>query len=156
MGAKPQSSPGSKDPGKSDPEALDELKEVEGKLYQQDTGLSIYVSSGRFDIQCCMRRLSEMMTKPRKLGNLRLARLARYLVGTEKLVLRFDHQEYGDTERIAVDSDWAGSEERCSTHAGLGFRGERLVGSWVASDQVRALNSGETELYAIVDAATSC
>ena len=60
-----------------------------------------------------------MMTKPRKLGNLRLARLARYLVGSQKLVLRFDHQEYGDTLRIAVDSDWAGSEERYSTHAGL-------------------------------------
>ena len=74
-----------------------------------------------------MKRLSEMMTEPRKLGNLRLARLARYLVGTEKLVLRFDHQEYGDTVRIAVDSDWAGSEERYSTHAGLEFHGEHLV-----------------------------
>ena len=105
MGAKPQSSPGSKDLGRTDPEALDELEDVEIKLYQQDTGISIYVSSGRFDI------LSEMMTKPRKLGNLRLARLARCLVGTKKLVLRFDHQEYGDIVRIPVDSDWAGSEE---------------------------------------------
>ena len=34
-GAKPQSLPGSKDLGKSDPEALDELEEVEAKLYQQ-------------------------------------------------------------------------------------------------------------------------
>ena len=42
--------PGGKDLGKSDPEALDELEEVEGKLYQQDTDISIYVSSGRFDI----------------------------------------------------------------------------------------------------------
>ena len=32
VGAKPQSSPGSKDLGRSDPEALDELEEVEGKL----------------------------------------------------------------------------------------------------------------------------
>ena len=86
VGAKPQSSSGSKDLGRSDPEALDEL--------------SIYVSSGRFDIQFCVKRLSEMMTKPRKMGNLRLARLARYLVGTQKLVLRFDHQEYGDIVRI--------------------------------------------------------
>ena len=55
VGAKPQSSPGSKDLGKSNPEALDELEEVEGKLYQQDTGISIYVSSGRFDIQFCVK-----------------------------------------------------------------------------------------------------
>ena len=52
-------------------------------------------------------------------------------MGTEKLVLRFDHQEYGDTVRIAVDSDWAGSEERNSTHAGLEFHGEHLVDSWL-------------------------
>ena len=91
------------------------------------------------------------MTKPRKLSNLRLARLARYHVGFEKVVLRFDHQEYGDTVRIAVDSDWAGSEERYSTHARLEFHGEHLVGSWVASDQVRALSSGEAELYGTVD-----
>ena len=76
-GAKPQSSPGSKNLGKSDPEALDELEEVEAKLYQQDTGISIYFSSGRFDMKFCMKRLSEMMTKPRKPGNLRLARPAR-------------------------------------------------------------------------------
>ena len=137
--------------GRSDPEALDELEEVEGKLYQQDTDISIYVSSGRFDIQFCVKRLSQIMTKPRKLGNLRLARLARYLVGTQKLALRFDHQEYGGIVRIPVDSDWAGSEEHCSTHAGLEFHGEHLVDSWVASDQVRALSSGEADLYGIVD-----
>ena len=72
-------------------------------------------------------------------------------MGTQKLTFRFDHQEYGDTVRIAVDSDWAGSEERFSTHEGLEFHGEHLVHSWVASDQVRALGSGEAELFGIVD-----
>ena len=56
--AKPQS-PGSKDLGKSDPEALDELEEVEGKLHQQDTGISIYVSSRRFDTQFCVKTWPE-------------------------------------------------------------------------------------------------
>ena len=133
--AKPQSSPGSKDLGRSDREASDELAEVEAKLYQQGTGISIYVSSRRFDILFCVKRLSEMMSKPRKLGNLRLARLARYLVGMQKLTLRFDHQDYGDIVRIPVDSHWAGSEERYSTHAGLDFHGGHLVDSWVPSDR---------------------
>ena len=92
-----------------------------------------------------------MMSKPRKMGNLQLARLSRYLVGTQKLTLRYDHQEYGDTVRIPVDSDWSGSEERYSTHEGLEFHGGHLVHSWVASDHVRALSSGEAELYGIVD-----
>ena len=82
------------------------------------------------------------MSKPRKMGNLRLSR---YLAGTQKLALRFDHQEYGDTVKIPVDSDWAGSQERYSTYAGLEFHGGHLVDSCVASDQVRALSSGEAE-----------
>ena len=53
--------------------------------------------------------------------------------------------------RIPVDSDWAGSEERYSTHAGLEFHGGHLVDSWVESDQVRAVSSGEAELHGIVD-----
>ena len=60
-------------------------------------------------------------------------------------------QEYGDIVRIPVDSDWAGSEERYFTHAGLEIHGGHLVDSWVASGQVRALSSGEAELHAIVD-----
>ena len=54
--------------------------------------------------------------------------------------------------RIPADADWAGSEQRCSTHAGLQFHRGHLVYSWVASDQVRAPSSGEAELYGIVDA----
>ena len=88
------------------------------------------------------------MTRPRKLGNLRLTRPARYLVGTQKLTLRFDHQEFCDIVRISVDTLWAGSEERYSTHAGLGGH---LVDSWVAFDQARALSSREAELYGNVD-----
>ena len=62
------SSLGSKGLGRSDPEALDELEEVEAKLYHQNTGISIYVSSGRLAMQFCVKRLSEMITKPRKAG----------------------------------------------------------------------------------------
>ena len=40
VSVKPHGSPGSKDFGKSDPEALEELEEVEGQLYQQDTGIA--------------------------------------------------------------------------------------------------------------------
>ena len=121
---------GSKDLGKSDPEAFFELEDGEATLHQQDTGIGMYASSGRFDMQVCvMKRLSEMMTKPRKVGNLRLATPARHLVGTQKFTLRFDHQEFSDIVRIPVDSDWAGSEERYSTQERLEFHGGHLVDS---------------------------
>ena len=67
------------------------------------------------------------------------------MVGTQMHTLRFDHQEQGDTVTIP------GSEECYITHAGLEFHGGHPVDSWVASDQVRALSSGEAEPYGIVD-----
>ena len=66
MGAKPQTHPGSKDLGKTDPEALDELEEVEAKLYQQDTGISIYMSSGRAVLRKETERDDDEATKDRQ------------------------------------------------------------------------------------------
>ena len=50
-------------------------------------------------------------------------------MGTQKLTLRFDHQEYGDIVTIPVASDWAGGEEPYSTYAGQEFHGGHLVDS---------------------------
>ena len=44
-----------KDLGRRGPEALDELAEPESKLYQQDTGMSVCVSSGRFEMRFCVK-----------------------------------------------------------------------------------------------------
>ena len=45
-----------------------------------------------------------MMTKPR--GQPSTCKAGKRPCGSEKLVLSFDPQEYGDSVRIAVDSDW--------------------------------------------------
>ena len=96
-GAKPQSSQGSKDVGRSDPEALDELEEVEGEA------VSARYRHQHLRVQWKIRHavLCEKTERDddeshKSCGNLRLTRLARYLVGTQKLTLRFDHQEYRD------------------------------------------------------------
>ena len=45
----------------------------------------------------------------------------------EKLSLRIDHLEHGDIVRIPVeDSNWSGTEERYSTHAGREFQEDIL------------------------------
>ena len=62
-GAMSQSSRSSKDLGGSDPEALNELDEVEAKLYQQETNLNVYVYGGKLDMLFCVQRLGEAMTK---------------------------------------------------------------------------------------------
>ena len=96
-------------------------------------------------MQLCVNRLSEMMSKPRKFGDLRLASTS----WTQKLSLR--HQEYRDIVRISVNFSCAGGEEKFSIRAGLGFHGGHLIDSWVAPDQVRALSLREAEFHGIVD-----
>ncbi len=49
--AKPQGSPCSKEVGKSDPKFLDAM-ESEATEYRSDAGRVLYISSGRFDLQC--------------------------------------------------------------------------------------------------------
>ena len=143
--AKPQRSPDSKDLWRRDPEALDEL-EVEGSSIRK-----IQASASR--VQWAIRHtvLCEKTERDDVETTEHGARLSRYRVGTQTLTLRSDHQEYGGTVRIPVDSDWAGTAERYSIHAGLEIHGEHLVDSWVASDQVRLLSSGEAVPYGIVD-----
>ena len=51
-----------------------------GEAVPQDTGMSVCVSNGRFDMRFCVERLSARMSKPRKMGNLRLTRLSRCVV----------------------------------------------------------------------------
>ena len=83
-----QSSPGSKDLGKRDPEAFFRVGRGGGE------SVSARYRHQRFRVQ------------PRKLGNLRLARLARYLVGTQKLTFRFDYQEKSDIVNSTKDILW--------------------------------------------------
>ena len=154
QGCKPIGSPASKDTGKNDPKCLDELDAKGAREYRQDTGTLLYVSSGRYDLQFACKRLGEQMATPKRMGDLRLARVARYLAGDEvrHLALVFKLGEPTPTRsRIPVDSDWAGHEDRYSTHSGCELIGTHMIDSWVATDQVRALSSAEAELYGIVD-----
>ena len=125
IGAKPQSSLGSKDLGRCDPGVSDELAELEAKLCTSKTGIKIYVSSG--DSTCSSKtKCDDVETTSGQAGEV----------------------SRGHADALA---HWAGSEERYPTHAGLEFQGGHLGNSWVASDEVRALSSGEAELCGIVD-----
>ncbi|CAK0841766.1 unnamed protein product [Prorocentrum cordatum] len=151
--AKPQGSPCSKHIGRDDPAILDELDGESQTKYRSDTGRVLYVSSGRFDIQYSAKELGEQMSTPRRLGNARLDRCARYLAGCPFLALVFKHEPEAGGSWIPVDSNWAEEPDRYSTHAGCEFVGSHLIESWVVTDQVRALSSAEAELYGIVDGA---
>ena len=151
MGAKPQSSPGSKDLGKNRSRSIGRTGRDGSKLYQQDTGISIYMSSGRFDMQFCVKRLIEMMTKPRKMGNLRLARLARYLVGTQMLTTQIRSsrvRRYCENSR-RLRLGWQRGTLLHTCRAGIPWRTSRGFVGCIRSSA--GVESGEAELYGIVD-----
>jgi len=153
QGARPQLSPMSKDAGKSDPLCLDALEAEAATRFRSDTGSILYVSSGRFDLQHASQTLSELMSKPIRLGFARVERCARYLAGSGFLALVFRHEPEPTKTVVIVDSNWSEEPDRYSTHAGCEFLGSHLIESYVAKDQVRSLSSGEAELYGIVDGA---
>ena len=52
------------------------------------------------------------MSKPHRLGELRLSRCVRYLAGKPHLSLVFKHEEEVHGSRIPVDSNWAEEPDR--------------------------------------------
>ena len=112
---------------------------MEAKLHQQDMGISIYVSSGRFDIQFNVKRLSEIVTKPREVYNIRLAWLARFSwarrSSRSESIIRSTATSCESPQTptgLAVKNGPPPMEDLSSTEG-------HLVGSWVA------------ELFGIVD-----
>ena len=140
--AKPQCSPCSKDAGKADPCALDELDDCETTKYRSDTDGVLYISSGRFDLQYAAEALGEFMSTPRRLGIARLERCSRYLAGCPHLELQFKHQAEPKDSWTYVDSNWAEEPNRYFFHAGCEFHGVHLVESWATTGQVRAFKCG--------------
>ena len=143
-------SPGSKAVGKSHRDGDDELDAKTALRYRSLAATALYVAADRMDIQFTVKVLMTAMTRPRVLDWLRLERLARYLAQRPRLELRFDYQEQPKSVVVIVDADWAGDEvTRKSTDGGGEFMGTHLVDSWVTTQQVIALSSGESEFYAI-------
>ena len=67
----------------------------------------IYFSEGRFDIQYVVRRLAQWISKPRRLDELALKHLLKYLKGTKDWVWCFFYQPRPKGLSGFSDSDWA-------------------------------------------------
>ena len=112
-----------------------------------------YFGLDRPDMQYATKELCQGMARPSCLGQARIKRATRYLIGAPRLVWWFgESEEKGQTEEIEVfvDSDWAGASDRKSTVGGAVLIGGAAVKSWSRTQKVRALSSGEAEFYAIV------
>ena len=108
------------------------------------------------DIQYAVKEVARGMATPRQSHLDKLIRLAKYLVGKMRYVIKYGRQDQVHAINCYGDSDFAGEvETRKSTSGGLMMLGDHPVKSWSSTQTVIALSTGEAELYAINKATAS-
>ena len=84
-----------------------------------------------------------------------MKKVARYLIGVERVVWKFVWQDELWYCRVFSDSDWGStSRDRRSTSGGVWMLGSHCIKTWSASQGAFALSSAEAEFYAMIEAVT--
>ena len=136
------------------------LAAADTRQYRSLTMRAAYLAADRADIGNTVKNLARRMQQPRVFDQMKLKRLARYLKGKPRVVLRYRPQRAPTILRLEVpkpkelemyvDSDNAGDKEsRRSTVGQVAFLGEHAVKHLCKLLQVIGLSSGENEYYAI-------
>ena len=112
-----------------------------------------YLGQDRSDIQYAVKEFCQGMSRPTEGGKARIKRVARYLVGANRSVWKYQETEEDDEKvkvDVYVDSDWASGWSRKSTSGGMLTVNGVGVKHWSSTPKTRALSSGEAEYYAMV------
>ena len=85
----------------------------------------------------------------------KFVRLGRYLVGKPRAVALYPWQAARAVQDVFTDANWAGCKaSRKSTSGGAMLLGSHVVRTWSKTQNTIAQSSAESELLAIVKAAT--
>ena len=151
--AKPVSTPGTKEEGRTTTDHEEPLDEDQATRYRAFTARCNYLSPDRPDVSFAVKELARNMANPRRGDWIRLKRLGRYFVGNTRLQQWFEWQPSQRTITAYTDADWAGCREtRRSTTGEVITIGGHVVKSWSKIQALIALSSGESELYATLKA----
>ena len=134
----------------------DELDEVAAKRYRSLAMVVNYMSLDRPDLQYAANILGRSMSRPTEKAQMRLKKVARYLVCHPSVEYLYSFGEFNDEVDLVAwsDSDWAGDRvQRKSTTGGLLEIAGGVVKSWCNRQGSIALSSGEAEFYAAGKAA---
>ena len=124
-------------------------------LFRAVTARLNYLAHDRPDIRYATMAVSASMASPSAKDMERLKRIGRYLKGRPKATNFFQWQPKDITVMAYSDADWAGDKAtRRSVSGGCLMMGKHCVKSWAKKQQVVALSSAESELYAGLRAAT--
>ena len=95
------------------------------------------------------------MSRPTLAGKREVKRLARYLKGAPRVVLRYSYQRREEDAWGYSDSDWAGCKKTAkSTSGGAIVMGSHTLKTWSSTQKNITLSSGEAELVAAVKTCT--
>ena len=95
------------------------------------------------------------MSGPTEEDEISLKRVARYLIGRPREVVRYPWRKLDHKIVTYVDSDFAGCfRTRKSTSGGASFWSGQLVKAWSKTQATLAFSSGEAELAAVVRGST--
>ena len=155
-GAKGVDSPSSTDTGKNQRNLDAELDSDEASKFRQLAGTALYLSLDRPSIQFAVSEIASGMSKPTVLHQLKLKRLARYLISYPRETWEFIYQECPSEVTVLTDSDWASCKTTRKSVSSLSERfGSHLLDASCAKQSVVALSSGEAEFYAIARGAAA-
>ena len=124
------------------------------KDYQSLAARLNFYSMDRPDVQFAVKELMRRLSCPDEDDWVKLKRVARYLRGAERAIIRYPWAPLATKVQVFADSDHAGCiRTRKSSYGGIVLWGEAFVKSWSRTMQLLALSSGEAELCAVTKAA---
>ena len=129
--------------------ATDLLTPEQATTFRALSARGNYLAQDRVDISFATKELCREFAAPANSSQLRLKRLARFLVDARRLVYRYDWLTDADTQELTVyvDTDFAGCRvSRRSTNGGTMLRGTHCLKHWSSTQPTIALSSGEAEL----------
>ena len=133
-------------------EVVDPLKH---SLFRTATGIILYISHDRQDIQYAAKCLSKCLHGPTEEDFSQLKRVCRYLRGRPEMEQLFEFKVVPRTLTTPVDSNWAGEKPSMKSTSGGAVRiGEApeympVISSWSRNQGSVALSTAEAELYGI-------
>ena len=104
------------------------MSNADATKYSANGAIVNYLGQYRSDIQFAVQALCNNMGNPEESDMLALKRLARYLVGVPRVVIRREYQESSGVVEGWPDTDHAGCKDsRMSTSGGLIMLGSHLI-----------------------------
>ena len=115
-----------------------------------------YLARDRTDVQFAVKELCRNMSDPKEADWTALKRLARYLVGKPRVIVKFKYQVMPEVVDAWTDTDFAGCmKTRKSTSGGMILLGSHIVKGWSSTQNLVALSSGEADCYGLVEGASN-